>query len=478
MDKLKIEEFYRLWQTQLDDFLAGYLYNENKNLNPKREIFFEYIGLIERFFKNKTSEIEKINLLSGIRGVGKTTLLAQLYDAAKTLVGKAREQIYLDVSRLAAEKISLNDFFNFYEAVKGFHWETVDKKIIMYLDEVHYDADWGLFLKNLFDRTKNHGNVLVIATGSSALKIKLNPDLSRRSFIQEIYPLKFNEFLSLKENIAIPPGLSERLADCLFSGGPAGVIYRLVSRERKTVNGLFADLPPNTEKEFLLSGGFPFVLKLKNNRQLTYELVSGVVEKLITKDILELRRFNSETIAKITDILYLIACSDTTDYEKLCASVKMDYRSARSVIEALTYSGILFEAKSYGEKFVKVRKPAKLLFISPTLRASLLKGILPPEIKGKLLEDYSALLFSRYFKGEVLYDSSAGGADFVLRDEKKKEKVIEIGYGGKTHGIKQVLFTAKKLKNFVSGMVISEDAELRRVGEMVIKVPLKFWLMI
>lgn len=478
MDKLKIEGFYRLWQSQLDDFLAGYLYNESKKLNPKREIFFEYIELIERFVKNKTTEMEKINLLSGIRGVGKTTLLAQLYEAGKSLTGRAKEQIYLDVSRLAAEKISLNDFFNFYETVKDFHWEKVDKKIIVYLDEVHYDADWGLFLKNLFDRTKNHNNVLVIATGSSALKIKLNPDLSRRSFIKEIYPLKFNEFLSLKENIAIPAGLTERLAGGLLSGETASSIYRAASREQKAVDRFFADLTPNIEEEFLLSGGFPFVLKLKNNRQLAYELVSGVVDKLITKDILELKRFNSETIAKITDILYLIACSDTTDYEKLCAAVKMDYRSARSVIEALIYSGILFEAKSYGEKFVKVRKPAKLLFVSPTIRASLLKGILPPEIKGKLWEDYSALLFFKHFKGEVLYDSSSGGADFVLRGEKKKETVMEIGYGAKTNGVKQVLFTAKKLKNFVSGMVVSEDEEIKLAGESVIKLPLKFWLMI
>lgn len=478
MDKLKLEGFYRLWQFQLDDFLAGYLYSESKKTNPKREIFFEYIGLIGRFVKNKTNEIEKINLLSGIRGVGKTTLLAQLYKAGKSLTGRIREQIYLDVSRLAAEKISLNDFFNFYETVKDFHWETTEKKIIIYLDEVHYDADWGLFLKNLFDRTKNHNNVLVIATGSSALKIKLNPDLSRRSMIKEIYPLKFNEFLSLKENIVIPAGLSGRLAGGFLSGRPIATIYQLANREQKTVNRFFADLPPNIEEEFLLSGGFPFVLKLKNNRQLAYELVSGVVEKLITKDILELKRFNSETIAKITDILYLIAGSDTTNYKKLCATVKMDYRSARSVIEALIYSGILFEAKSCGEKFVKVRKPAKLLFISPTLRASLLKGILPPEIKGKLLEDYSALLFRRHFKGEVLYDSAAGGADFILRGGSKKETVIEIGYGAKTHGVKQILFTAKKLKNFVSGMVVSEDEELRPAGESVIKLPLKFWLMI
>ena len=478
MDKLKLESFYRLWQSQLDNFLAGYLNNENKVSNPKREIFFEYFDLITRFFKNKTGEIEKINLLSGIRGVGKTTLLAQLYDEAKKSAAKSGGQIYLDVSRLAVEKISLNDFFNFYEAIKGFHWETVDEKIIIFLDEAHYDPDWGLFLKNLFDRTKNHRNILVIATGSSALKIKLNPDLVRRSLIKEIYPLKFNEFLSLKENIAAPAGLSARLAESLIAETSTEAACRLIGREQKTVNSFFAGLRPNIEEEFLLSGGFPFILKVKENKQLVYELTLGVVEKLITKDILELRRFNSETIAKITDILYLIAVSDATDYEKLCTTVKMDYRSVRSVIEALIYGGILFEAKSYGEKFVKVRKPAKLLFVSPSLRVGLLKGVVPPEIKGKLLEDYSALLFCRHFKGEVFYDSAAGGADFVLRDEKKKEKVIEIGYGVKIHGVKQVLLTAKKLKNFTAGMVISEDAELKRVGEMVIKVPLKFWLMI
>ena len=56
--------------------------------------------------------------------------------------------------------------------------------------------------------------------------------------------------------------------------------------------------------------------------------------------------------------------------------------------------------------------------------------------------------------------------------------MIEIGYGAKTHGVKQILFTAKKLKNFVSGMVVSEDTGLRPAGESVIKLPLKFWLMI
>ena len=79
---------------------------------------------------------------------------------------------------------------------------------------------------------------------------------------------------------------------------------------------------------------------------------------------------------------------------------------------------------------------------------------------------------------EVLYDSSAKGADFILRADKKKEIIVEIGYGRKNIGIKQIKNTAKKLNNFAYGIVVSEENELRLIDERIIKIPLKFWLMI
>ena len=429
-----MENFYRLWTTQLDDFLKGYIYSEKGRINLKREAFTGYQELLKRFFSGKIKEIEKINLLAGIRGVGKTTLLAQLFYTAKNLRGGG-EPVFLDVSRLSAEKISLKEFFDYYAKIKNFHWETLTQKTAFFLDEVHYDPDWGLFLKNLFDRTKAHRNLLVLATGSSALKIKLNPDLSRRSLVKEIYPLVFSEYLSLKNGLTVPLGLSKKLADEILSGRTAEATYRAVKARQGAVNRFFSRLPAEAESGFFESGGFPFVIKSRYERRLARELILGVIEKLIAKDILELRRFNAETIAKIYDILYLIAVSDTTDYAKLCTAVRLDYRSARAVIEALVKSGILFNVKAYGAKFVKVRKPAKLLFISPSLRVSLLKGILPPEIKGKLLEDYSALVFKKNFNGEVGYDSAAAGADFVLRGKTVKKRLSRLGSGLKPMGL-------------------------------------------
>jgi len=72
----KIENFYRLWNSEVGRLLSGYIYDEEGEPNPTRYIFSYYLNILKKFTENKLEEIEKINLLSGIRGVGKTTLLA------------------------------------------------------------------------------------------------------------------------------------------------------------------------------------------------------------------------------------------------------------------------------------------------------------------------------------------------------------------------------------------------------------------
>jgi hypothetical protein len=67
---------------------------------------------------------------------------------------KLEERFYLDVSKLNLSGISLDDFFNFYERIKEYKFESLSRKYLILLDEVHYDENWGLFLKNIFDRTR------------------------------------------------------------------------------------------------------------------------------------------------------------------------------------------------------------------------------------------------------------------------------------------------------------------------------------
>lgn len=494
-DKEKIESFYRLWMLEVDKLLSGYIYDEEEKPNPTRYIFPYYLTLLEKFAANRLEEIEKINLLSGIRGVGKTTVLAQLYYVPKFIPLSKRsncrninsqnyEKIYLDVSRLAAEGIGLTEFFNYYQEINNVRFVDLGKKLLILLDEVHYDEKWGLFLKNIFDTTKNHKNILVIATGSSALKIKLNPDLSRRSLSEELYPLKFNEYAILKNGIYSRKGLSDNLVEAVLTSKDAKELFEFYKNKQNEISAYFSKMPPNAEEDYLYFGGFPFVLRLKNKKSIVFELVSGVIDKLITKDLLEMRKFSSETISKIKDLLYLIASSGSTDIDKLCSALRLDYRPVRGVLDALVQGGVLVEVKSYGQKFVRVRKPIKFLFISPSLRISILSGILPPETKGKILEDYLTLIFSTDFRKkekksrsiEIMHDSSSGGADFVLRIGKEKKIIIEVGFGKDGDGIKQIKSTGKTIGGYDYGIVISHKSNLELIDDKIIKMPLSFWL--
>ena len=142
--------------------------------------------------------------------------------------------------------------------------------------------------------------------------------------------------------------------------------------------------------------------------------------------------------------------------------------------------------KSYGQKFVRVRKPIKFLFISPSLRISILNGILPREVKGKILEDYLVLIFSddfrkkekKYKSIEIMHDSSSNGADFVLRVGTDKKIIIEIGFGKDNYGIKQIESTGKTINGYDYGIIISQKANLELINDKIIRMPLSFWLTI
>jgi hypothetical protein len=98
--------------------------------------------------------------------------------------------------------------------------------------------------------------------------------------------------------------------------------------------------------------------------------------------------------------------------------------------------------------------------------------------KGKLLEDIAGLHFYREFistgRGSLSYDSSKGGADFILKIENKKQIIMEIGNGHKD--TKQVETTMQK-NHSDYGIVICNRKEITLIEEKnLIMVPKEFFL--
>lgn len=492
MDRAKIEQFYIKWQATLPQRTEGYIYDESKKLLPTRFMFSKFKKVVEKLLENNLLETEKIVLMPGIRGIGKSTLLAQAYAIEKFLkpkdvkllasIGKLDERIYLDVSQLHAEQISLNDFFNFYEEVKGFHFEKPQKKILLLLDEVHFDENWGLFLKNIFDRTKGHRDILVIATGSSALQINMIADLGRRSEIWEIFPMKFSEHLILKYGKYPISGLSDDLQAILFNSENAKEVFDGLKLKLLEVNRFFVEsMPPQSEKDFFESGSFPSVLKIEN-KQKAVEKIKSVIDGIIAKDIIKLRSFETQTVSKISDLLYLLAQSDLISYSKLQEALKISRpETLESLIEVLIMSGVLVKVKTYGTTYGSTRKTPKILFITPSLRSAIINNIYPSGIEGKKLEDYFTLIFQKDIKKnqafgapKLSYDLAEGGADFVLTLKDRSNIVIEVGFGKEE--VRQVVNTMKKVKSRY-GLVFGSN-ELEMVGDSVVKIPLRFLMLI
>ncbi len=491
MDKTKIEQFYKKWQVNLPQRIEGYIYDEEKRKLPTRFMFAKFKKIVEKFLNNELWETEKIILMPGIRGIGKSTLQAQTYAMEKFLkpgdsfllqnIGKLDERLYLDVSQLRAEQISLNDFFNYFEEIKGFSFENPNRKILILLDEIHFDENWGLFLKTIFDRTKGHKDILVIATGSSALQIKMIPDLGRRTDIWEIYPMKFNEYLILKYEKFPISGLSDNLQNALFDSLNAKEVFDRLKTKARKVNRFFLEsILPQAEKDFFESGSFPSVIKI-SNKQRAMERIKGVIDGIIAKDVIALQRFETPTIAKVGDLLYLLAQSDVISYSKLKDALRIRREETlENLINVLVMSGILVKIKAYGKTYGSTRKTPKLLFISPSIRSAVLNNIYMSGLKGKKLEDYFALIYMNNllshneYAVNLSYDFAEGGADFVLTLKDRSNIVIEVGFNKEE--IKQVESTLKKTGGKY-GLIFGSD-KLEIVNNSIIKIPLKYLLMI
>ncbi|MDR2148414.1 MAG: AAA family ATPase, partial [Tannerella sp.] len=157
--------------------------------------------------------------LTGLRGVGKTTLLWQ---TANYIYQNHHKDIYFfNVNTLKNLGIDLHMALEeFQRHIIQKRFNELSEPITLLFDEVHDDDHWSKTLKILYDEART---AFILCTGSSALLLNQTADLARRMRIEKIYPFKFIEFITAKtymENAgtAVFPekGLSGELREAIF----------------------------------------------------------------------------------------------------------------------------------------------------------------------------------------------------------------------------------------------------------------------
>ncbi|WP_281774066.1 ATP-binding protein [Methanobacterium formicicum] len=164
-----------------------------------RKTYFQIKKHIDEFLNGYVEN--RFLIMPGLRGVGKTTILFQIYEYLRNEKGVDSDRIlYLSVDELSTYLGA-----GILEAIDVFVGEVhetspvyLEKELFIFLDESHYDKEWSQVGKIVYDQSKK---IFLIFTGSSALSLEMNVDAARRIKKEPVFPMNFREYNLLKNNI-------------------------------------------------------------------------------------------------------------------------------------------------------------------------------------------------------------------------------------------------------------------------------------
>lgn len=423
-------------------------------------------------------------ILTGLRGVGKTTVLFQLYRYLNE-TKKIDQNNILYVSIDHMKTLQQTDLYELIDAfVMSVHGKTIaelDKKLFVLVDEAHFEEKWDLKIKSIYDR---NDKIFFVVTGSSALKLNMSPDSSRRLKREMMPPLNLSDYLLLKyENFYPPRGTSYSIRELIFIG--LSKVKEAQSKERE-LKRKFSQLrnPIDVEVElFLKQGGFGF--SLNNDYYFISERTMAVIDKIIKDDFSIVRDLTQSTQRVAYHILGFLATKKMGEIsiQKLARGLNnISPTIISNLLDSFEKTEMIYIVKPYSSGASKSIYPWKYYFSTPTVLNILYKlsgGEYNTEYIGRLWETVVASTLYRMSKTlinpqvSLFYDSGEEGVDFILHDLLQQKYVpIEVGCGDK--GFRQI---KKAILKYKSGHgVLITNCDSIEVVDNVIKIPLTTFL--
>ena len=261
----------------------------------------------KRYFIDSKDLSHRLIVILGQRGIGKTTILAQL-------ASKNKDRLYLSLDDI---EIS-NDIISI---IREF---VLNGGKYLYLDEIHKSKDISAVLKFAYDNFKE---LNMVATGSSAFEVLKSPhDLSRRAIVYKMSGMSFREYLGLRYGINLE---AVELKNLLASHQEMSVdIINTLKQKELAVIKLF--------REYLKVGYYPYYNDMPNDTAF-YQTLRQSIEATIDSDLLSIHpNLNGNTARKLKILTHAI--STNVPYHPNYSSLKslVEIRDDRTLKEYLT----------------------------------------------------------------------------------------------------------------------------------------------
>ena len=328
------------------------------------------IEILEKYLEQKS-----IVFLTGLRRVGKTTLMKLLIK--KMIYEHNIEPTHIFYISLDDYNLSRKTILEIVEEFRKVNTIAFKQKIYLFFDEVTYHKDYELQLKNLYDVQ----NVKIFASSSSASILKSKkPFLTGRNNLIEILPLNFREYLDFKK-------------------------IKIARSDSHLIDKYF--------EAYLNTGGIPEYV-LKNDVEYLKELVDDIIKK----DIASFHNVKNTQILQDFFMLLMERAGKNLSINKAANILRISPDSAKRYLQMFADCYLIYLLPRYGKTNETLLSPKKIYAPDLGIR-TLFTGF---KDKGSLFENY-VYLNIKNLEPSYIYTNTIE-LDFMTRGK----ELIEVKY--------------------------------------------------
>ena len=351
--------------------------------------------------------LRRFAVLSGMRRVGKTTILYQIIDHLIDEGVNPGNILYATFDNPILKLVNAENVLSIYEAM----YPITDTRYVFF-DEVQYTDNWELWMKVIYDSRKD---IRLIATGSASPVLEKGSADSGtgRWSVLKIPTMSFYEYCRLLD-LDLP-----LLPDDLR-------LSELKNMSPAQLGDLMNKFTPlqNHFNRYLMIGGFPELVLSDDDAYAQRMLREDVVDKVIKRDVLSLFNIRSPLLM---EKLFLYLCMNSTEiFNATTAAKELENTSIATIesyIKALEMSNLIYLAKpmDVGSKGALKGKP-KIFIADAAIRNAVLMidDVLSDE------KELGAMVETTVYKHMVSFYQGSSASLGYFRKAKDNQKEVDV----------------------------------------------------
>lgn len=380
----------------------------------------------------------KILIITGLRRVGKSTLLAQI---AQTQLTDNYFFVNFEDERLL--NFTADQFDSLHEALIGLFGE---RKIFLF-DEIQNVPEWERFVRRLHDQGYRF---IITGSNSSLLGQELGTKLTGRSVRFELFPFSFTEYI-------------------VFRGVDPPRTSALTTSERGNLLKL--------SREYIQSGGIPDALKYPQ-----LDIHKTLYDDVLYRDIAA--RHGIDNVKSFQELAFYLVSNPASEisYNKLKTNLKLgSVNTVKKYISYLENAWLFFTINKYAYSVKEQQIAAKKIFCIDTGMLNAVGFSFSKNI-GKLMENLVFLQLRRHHQDIYYYKTNQNHeVDFFVPSQQLAIQVCQdlSNKDTKKRELRSLIeFTEEKQgQNLLQVVTLAERETIKTDNSTVEVVPLYKWLL-